>query len=244
MSLRRLTGAAAPRERGSAVALDRPASKGRGRTRRRKVALGCGVVLGLLVLGVIAVVAFIGIREWRSPSGKVFVETDNGRVELQIPDVIATPPEPSSVDLSAVGPVPPTDLEIPSAGVSTKVFLMTDQPPNFPAAGWLFGTAMPGTKGNVVLYGARAGPAAVFEKLDQVRPGDKITVVAETVAYVYEVTTIDEVMADRTDLLLPTEEPVVTLVTDAGEWDAAANRYTKRLVVRGRYVGAEPWSGS
>jgi hypothetical protein len=58
------------------------------------------------------------------------------------------------------------------------------------------------------------------------------------------VTSTDEVDAGRTDLLMPTDEPMVTLITDAGQWDSAAARYDRRLVIRGRYTEARAGSGT
>lgn len=214
------------------------------RSGRRKLVLGCLAGIGLVVLVLVILVSVIGLREWRSPSGKVVVETANGATELTMPLVLATPPAAPAIDLSNRVPQPPVLVAIPQIGVRADVYLMTDQPPQFPAAGWLFGSAMPGTPGNIVLYGAREGAAAVFPRLNELQPGDEVTVVADDIGYVYQITSVDEVDAGRTDLLLPSSEPVVTLITDAGEWDAAAERYTRRLVVRGRYIDARPWSGT
>jgi hypothetical protein len=36
---------------------------------------------------------------------------------------------------------------------------------------------------------------------------------------------------------------VVTLITDAGQWDDSLGGYTKRLVVRANYVTAKSWEG-
>lgn len=220
------------------------ATKSGVRSRRRKVVLGCLGVGGALLLVIIGVVTFTALREWRSPSGKVFVENGEGRVELQIPTTLAAPPAGSSVDLTGRSPQPPTSVDIPKIGVHAEVFMMTKHAPNFQAAGWLFGSAMPGTGGNMVLYGARSGSAAVFTNLDQLQPGDEVAVSVGDIDYVYRVTSSEEVDAARTDLLLPIEEPVVTLITDAGEWDSAAARYERRLVIRGQYAEARAGSGA
>jgi LPXTG-site transpeptidase (sortase) family protein len=203
--------------------------------------LGVG---GVLLLVIIGVAAFVGLREWRSPSGKVFVENGSERVELQMPMVLAAPPAGSSVDLDGRTPRPPTEVDIPRLGVHAEVFLMMKDAPQFKAAGWMYGSAMPGTAGNVVLYGARSGDVAVFTNLDQLQPGDEVAVSVGDIDYVYRVTSTDEVDAGRTDLLMPTDEPMVTLITDAGQWDSAAARYDRRLVIRGRYTEARAGSGT
>lgn len=214
------------------------------RSRRRKVVVGCLGAGGVLLLVILGMVSFVGLREWRSPSGKVFVETGDGRVELQTPMALAAPPAGSSVDLSGRTPQPPERVDIPRIGVHAEVFLMTKEAPRFKAAGWQFGSAMPGTAGNVVLYGARSGGAAVFTNLDQLQPGDEVAVSVGDIDYVYRVTSSNEVDASRTNLLMSTDEPVVTLITDAGQWDSAAARYERRLVIRGQYAEARAGSGA
>lgn len=201
----------------------------------------------LVVLGAVGVLAF---REWRSPSGRIYVQTTNGRTQLQMPTALVPVPTslpgtgmPADTPVSAKAPSPPSQLVIPRIGVNVEVFPMADQPPTTAVVGWILGSAMPGTAGNTVIYGARAGAAAVFEHLDTLTAGDEVTVAAGSVAYVYRVTSLQEVPADQTDMLLPTSTPTLTLLTDAGIWDTTAARYTKRLVVRGTYVAAQPWSG-
>lgn len=217
----------------------------RPRRRRRKIAFGCLGIGGFIVLLVAGVVGFLLIREWRSPGGAVFVQTPKGRIQLQIPGVGNDPAPTASPNqgFAKAGGLPPTGIDIARIGVRAKVYLMTEQPPKAPAVGWIFGTAMPGGVGNMVFYGARAGPYAVFQALDQLRPGDEITVTTGDYAFTYDVTSLEEVSADDTEVVLPTKDAEITLITDAGSWDQSAGRYTKRLVVHGRYVGAQPWSG-
>lgn len=213
-------------------------------SRRRKVLVAISGVVGSVLLLVSIVVGYFVVQEMRSPSGRVFVETNNGRVELELDDTAAAPVVPAQVDLSNWQPQPPTMIQIPSAGVQSDIYMMTDAVPDFPAAGWQFGSAMPGTDGNVVLYGAREGPNAVFERLPNLNVGDEIVIRAGEIDFVYQVTQVAEVPSDQTDLLLPQEHAVVTLLTDAGEWDESAQGYSHRLVVQGSYLTAREWSGS
>ena len=217
------------------------------RTRRswgRRILTTVGIMVGLVILLIASLVAYVAVQERRSPSGAVFVQTGHGKVELQLPQTVVAPPTPASASLVQAGPAPPTDLVVPRLGLHAQIYLMAQTPPKAAVVGWMYGSAMPGTAGNTVLYGARAGPYAVFDKLDTVNPGDEVTLAAGTVAYVYRVTSITEVAANDTSVLLPTPEPTVTLITDAGNWDPAAGHYTQRLVVRGRYISARAWSGS
>jgi LPXTG-site transpeptidase (sortase) family protein len=199
------------------------------------------VLLALIAIG--GVIGYFVVQEHRSPSGKVFVQTDNGKVQLSVVQTVAAPPTAAAAELDLSNPTPPTEIKIASIGLDSQTFLMSHDVPKTPVAGWLYGSAMPGTKGNTVFYGARAGAAAVFEKIDQLQSGDQIIVRGGDIGYVYQVTSIQEVAANDTQLLLPTEKSVVTLITDAGQWDDSLGGYTKRLVVRANYVTAESWEG-
>jgi len=199
------------------------------------------VFLALVAIG--GVIGYFVIQEHRSPSGKVFVHTQNGKVELNVVQTVVAPPTAAPTGLDLTNPTPPTEIKIGSIGLDTQTFLMGNDVPKTPVAGWLYGSAMPGTKGNTVFYGARAGAAAVFQKIDQLKSGDQIVVRGGKVGYVYQVVSIQEVAANDTQLLLPTDTSVVTLITDAGQWDDSLGGYTKRLVVRANYVTAKSWEG-
>lgn len=212
-----------------------------GRKRRLLISIASLVVLAILIVA--GVIGYLAVQQHRSPSGKVFVETARGKVELTVPDTLAKPPTPASARLPAPGPEPPTALKIASIGVDAPVYMMAGTSPQAAVVAWLYRSAMPGTNGNAVFYGARSGADAVFGQLDQLRVGTTITVIAPAVAYTYQITSIREVDVTDTDPLLPTTTPTVTLLTDAGEWDPTAGRYTKRLVVRATYLAVKPWSG-
>ncbi len=216
------------------------------RTRRswkRKLLYAFVIVVLLALIAIGGVIGYFVVREHRSPSGKVFVQTDNGKVELNAVRTVVAPPTAAAAGLDLTNQTPPTELKIGSIGLDTQTFLMDKDVPKTPVAGWLYGSAMPGTKGNTVFYGARAGAAAVFQKLDQLKSGDQIVVRGGDVGYVYQVVSIQEVASNDTQLLLPTDTSVVTLITDAGQWDDSLGGYTKRLVVRANYVTAKSWEG-
>ena len=200
------------------------------------------VLLGLVAL--LLVVGYFVVQEHRSPSGKVFVQTSQGKVELQVLQTVVAPPTAPAAGLNLDVAAPPTKLKIAGIGLDAPVFLMGSDVPKTAVVGWVYGSAMPGTAGNTVFYGARGGAAAVFEHLDQLKSGDDIVVGTGKVGYVYQVTAIGEVAANDTQPLLSTTSSVVTLITEAGQWDNATGSYTKRLIVRGTYVSAEAWEGN
>src|SRR5687768_7642833 len=60
--------------------------------RLRRTVLGCGAVLGLAMSLICVGIAWVLVQELRDPSGKVYVETGDGRVELPLPVALSTPP--------------------------------------------------------------------------------------------------------------------------------------------------------
>ncbi len=78
------------------------------------------------------------------------------------------------------------------------------------AIGHIPGTALPGNAGNVGIAGHRD---TFFRPLRNVRPGDVITLKTTGATYQYKVESTEVVMPDRSDVLSPTPEPHLTLVT-------------------------------
>jgi LPXTG-site transpeptidase (sortase) family protein len=137
-------------------------------------------------------------------------------------------------------PLPPVGLEIPAIHVSVPVMLATsDSLPHVPYAGWLLRSAFPATAGNVVLLGHLDGDAAIFAQLDELVTGDEIHVLTDTQVHVYLVEWVTTVDAAEVEVLAPTDNAVVTLITCAGDWDRAHHAYTRRLVVRARYAAVD-----
>jgi sortase A len=111
-------------------------------------------------------------------------------------------------------PAAPSDLvgrlEIPRIGVRAIIAEGIDSRTLRRAVGHLPGTAMPGEDGNVVIAGHRD---TFFRALKEVRPDDilRITTPHGRFEYVVQITAVVE--PTRTDVLSPTGEPSVTLVT-------------------------------
>lgn len=130
-------------------------------------------------------------------------------------------------------------LEIPAAELSVMVLDGTDETTLDRAVGRIEGTARPGEPGNLGIAGHRDG---YFRGLKDLAPGDAIRLATlEGVAH-YRVAGIDVVAPERVDVLDPTPEPTLTLVTcypfyfvgDAPE----------RYVVRAVRVDYEPWESA
>lgn len=139
-------------------------------------------------------------------------------------------------------PLPAVRMLIPSIGVDSTVVeaQIKDgewQVPKF-VVGHLEGTAYPGESGNGVYSGhvESISSGNVFANLAKVRVGDSIYLFTAAQMLRYQVTETKVVKNTDVEVLYPTPEPRITLITCTGSWDVAARDYTHRLV-----VVATPW---
>jgi sortase (surface protein transpeptidase) len=75
----------------------------------------------------------------------------------------------------------------------------------------------------------------VFARVGELLPGDRIEVTGDNLLFTYDVVwsrLYEEATAPVAEIAGPTEDESLTLITCGGEWDAAAQRYAHRLVVR------------
>ncbi|HTK03445.1 MAG TPA: sortase [Alphaproteobacteria bacterium] len=104
------------------------------------------------------------------------------------------------------------------------------------------GTALPGKRGNAVLFGHSILPIfynpsnylAIFSLLPTLKPGDEINVNYDGISYVYNVETMFEVLPTDIQVLdQDSSDSFLTLVTCVPPGDP---RNPKRLIVRARVV--------
>lgn len=75
------------------------------------------------------------------------------------------------------------------------------------------GTANPGERGNVVLSAHNDIFGEIFRDLDRLKPGDEIVLYTNQRAHSYRVVSIRTVEPTRVEVLAPTREPTVTLIS-------------------------------
>ena len=126
-------------------------------------------------------------------------------------------------------------LVIPDAEVSVMVLDGTDETTLDRAVGHIEGTARPGESGNVGIAGHRDG---FFRGLRHLERGDPMSL--ETLSGVgrYEVVEVQIVAPERVEVLAPSDEPALTLVTCYPFY--FLGEAPKRYVVRAERVGFEP----
>lgn len=147
---------------------------------------------------------------------------------------------------------PPRELAIPKIGVQASFDELGVQPDGVleapktgRVAGWYRDTARPGQVGNMVVSGHLDWDkqAAIFWRLRELRPGDVVQVTAQDgVRYRYAVDwtrSFDPLNAPLREILGPTPQRWLTLITCGGTFNQITRQYTERLVVRARLVGTE-----
>jgi LPXTG-site transpeptidase (sortase) family protein len=155
---------------------------------------------------------------------------------------IAAPPQSAE-------PAPvarPVSLTIPLIGVQTQLMTLglaadgTMQVPPLSSAsvaGWFTGSPRPGAVGSAIIVGhvdSWKGPA-VFDRLDELRPGDDVYVKrADGTTVKFRVTSLQTYLKDHfptQTVYGPTPDAELRLITCGGAWDAATRHYLSNTVV-------------
>lgn len=143
-------------------------------------------------------------------------------------EFVSLPGAATRVRVSAVG----IDTEVRSVGyVFREGRLQYDTPAV--GAGHYVGTGDPGRPGNVVIGGhvSLRGGVGAFRSLPGVAVGTTIEVFSGGQAYRYEITEVRLVAPDATEVMEPTQDATLTLITCSND-DARS----KRIVVVGKLV--------
>lgn len=140
--------------------------------------------------------------------------------------------EPGSPPTTPLPGGPFARLSIPKIGLSIMVVEGTRREDLLKAPGHLAGSALPGAPDNCIIAGHRDSD---FRRLGRLAPGDVIELEADGRRLEYRVEGIRVVPPDDREVLAPSREPVLTLIT------CYPFRFIgpapKRYVVRARLVG-------
>ncbi|MBI4320243.1 MAG: sortase [Chloroflexi bacterium] len=164
--------------------------------------------------------------------------------------------EPSPTPTSTTTPVPtpkpfikmpPTTrivipkIRVDSRVVEAKVINGEWQVPRF-LVGHLEGTANPGEDSNVALSGhiESINAGNVFARLEELGPGDEVTLFAGDREFVYQITETLVVANDDLSVVAPTPSETLTLITCTGIWNPFTRDYDKRFIAIGEPVEPEP----
>lgn len=124
------------------------------------------------------------------------------------------------------------DAEVRSVGLVFREGRLQYDTPSV-GAGHYAGSANPGALGNVVIGGhvALRGGTGVFRALPGVPVGSMVEVLSGGQTYRYEVTEVRLVAPDATEVMEPTQDATLTLITCSND-----NARAKRIVVVGKLV--------
>jgi sortase A len=106
-------------------------------------------------------------------------------------------------------------LDVPRIGLHQAVVEGTTASLLRGGPGHLRSSPLPGQAGNVVIAGRRNFYAGPFQKLDKLKPGDKITAITGQGRAVYVVTSTGRVSRHKPDPISPSNDNRITLVTSA-----------------------------
>ncbi|MGH9672397.1 MAG: class D sortase [Bryobacteraceae bacterium] len=101
-------------------------------------------------------------------------------------------------------------IEIPGAGVSAIVVEGVDEAVLRTAVGHVPTTALPGESGRIALAGHRD---TFFRGLRNAKPGDLVRLTTPADVYDYRIVSAQVVEPDRVDVIAPTAEPALALIT-------------------------------
>ncbi len=107
----------------------------------------------------------------------------------------------------------PIRLQIPALDLDAPVVVGDGWEQLKKGVGWHAGSGLPGEPGNVVLSAHNDIYGELFRYLDQLRPGDRVVVYTNQRAFTYVVTDTQIVAPTRVEVMAPTEEPIVTLIS-------------------------------
>jgi len=122
--------------------------------------------------------------------------------QLAAPIVIPTP-----------GPESPVRIQIPAIRVDAPIVSGTDWEALKRGVGHQIDTGLPGQPGNMVLSAHNDIYNDIFRYLDQLSPGDQITVYTLTRSYTYIVRETQIVSPYAVHIMDPTREPTATLIS-------------------------------
>ena len=127
------------------------------------------------------------------------------------------------------------EMEVPRLGLKA-IFVQGDSPRILRhAVGHISETALPGESGNVVLTGHRD---SFFRPLRSIQPGDAITIKTLDGEFEYRVESTEVVLPSDVQVLQPSNENTLTLVTCFPFYYVGAA--PKRFIVRARQIGELP----
>lgn len=150
-------------------------------------------------------------------------------------------PRPALVEQETIQVPQPHRLQIPALALDTpvkEVFVVDGawEVADY-AAGYMHGTALPGEAGTLAMAGHAGLRGGVFANLGSLAAGNDVLIDAAGWRYRYRVRESLNVWPTQTEVLAPSEQPTLVLIT-CTNWD------TQRLIVIADLVESKPITGA
>ena len=168
------------------------------------------LLVGCLLLGLCAVVYFQAAWYQASEGKRFESQAQFDAAAREALSLKLNGALPSLENLPVREGSPFSRIEIPRLGVS--VIVLEGVQPRYLrlGAGHIPGTALPGESGNVAIAGHRD---TFFRKLSQIRGQDRITLTTLRGSFAYSVESTQIVNPDAVEVLRPSDQPTLTLIT-------------------------------
>ena len=148
-------------------------------------------------------------------------------------------PEEGTTELEVIEPPELGDafgtIEIPAIDLKGIIYEGTEKPILKNGPGHIVGTAIPGRVGTCVISGHRTTYGALFNKLDELLPGDEITIETNYGEFTYILSEFKIVKPTDVYILEPTLYPSLILTTCHPKYSAA-----QRLIAFAYLEGYDP----
>ncbi|MFH2039011.1 MAG: sortase [Chloroflexota bacterium] len=118
-----------------------------------------------------------------------------------------------NLPIPTTGPEAAISIQIPAIKVDSRIFPGDNWEQLRKGVGQHLGTPDPGETGNLVLAGHNDIYGEVFKDLDRLKPGDTIHIFTITHQYVYVVTGTQIVEPTQVEVMAPTSNSIVTLIS-------------------------------
>jgi sortase A len=158
-----------------------------------------------------------------------------GELKKQIAESRAARAPVAGTTTTTAPPVPPAEgdglglIHIPKIGLDRAIVQGVAVPDLRKGPGHYPDSPMPGQLGNAAIAGHRTTYGAPFNRIDELAPGDEITIVTVSGTFHYTVTGQLIVSPKQTEVLDPTPNATLTLTTCNPKYSAR-----ERLVVKAR----------
>lgn len=156
---------------------------------------------------IMAVVLPSGHTPPDSPGGARFNEAEIPEHLRPLVQTLANIPIPTPAPEHA------SRIQIPAIRVEAPIVQGTEWEQLKKGVGQYIGSANPGEKNNVVLSAHNDIFGEIFRDLDKLQPGDQIVLITSQRSYTYVVTGSEVVEPTRVEVMAPTDEAIVTLIS-------------------------------